>query len=105
MSFLKKLTGIFSPSSPKAEEGVYWIYVQCNRCGEKLRARVNLFNDLSVDYGEGEVAKAYYCRKVIIGEKLCFQPIEVTLSFDSNYKLVDQQISGGKLISKENYGV
>ena len=49
MKFFDNIVKYFS--SPRGgDEGVYWVYVRCNQCGEPLRARVNLYNDLSVDY-------------------------------------------------------
>jgi hypothetical protein len=99
MSFLKRLASLLSPAPPQAP--TYWIYARCNRCEEPLRARVNLNNDLSVEY-DGD-RTTYYCRKVLLGEKLCFQQVEVHLTFDSNRKLLDGQISGGRFISEEEY--
>jgi hypothetical protein len=37
---------------------------------------------------------------VLIGEKLCFQPVELSLTFDKGRKLVKQSISGGKYIDQ-----
>jgi hypothetical protein len=40
---------------------------------------------------------------VLIGEKLCYQPIELRLTFDKNHKLVSQEIHGGKFIDEGEY--
>jgi hypothetical protein len=104
MGIFKKLSEMFSSSG--RNEGVsYWYSVKCNRCGEQIRARVDLRNDLSVFYGDEEEAGAsapqgYYCRKVIIGENLCFQKIEVELTFDNNRKVIDRKISGGVFVDE-----
>jgi hypothetical protein len=106
MGLLKRLSGLLSPagrSSEKREGGVYWVFVQCNRCGEQLRARVNMFNDLSINYGEQEGDTTYFCRKTLIGNQQCFQRIEVELTFDSQRHLLDRQISGGKFITEAEY--
>lgn len=100
MSFLKKISRMFA-SPPRSEESGYWIYARCNRCGEALRSRVDLYNELSLDY-EDETP-VYFCRKVLIGESRCFQPIEVWLKFDQSRKLISSEISGGELISAEEY--
>ncbi len=105
MGFFKKLASMFSPTSqPNSWE--YWINVKCNRCGEVIRARVDLRNDLSIDYGVsdddgdatsgGTGAVTYFCRKVLIGEQRCYQPIEVTLTFDKNHHLINRKVSGGQ---------
>ena len=99
MSFLKKLGNIFSSSSSQSDRILY-LYVQCSRCGEKLQARVDTWNELTPDYdGNSDNPSSYFCRKVLVGEKLCFQPVELSLTFDKNRKLVKQEITGGKFIN------
>ena len=95
MSFFKKLSNLFS--SPKASNNrVYWVTVKCNRCGEIIIARVDLVNDLSIDYGESDKGTSYICRKTLMGEERCFQRVDVKLMFDANRKLIDREISGGQ---------
>ena len=100
MGFLKKLSKIISSPDDK---NVYWVYVRCNRCGERLHSRVNLWNDLSIEYGDGEGMDSYYCRKVLMGGGHCFQKIEVSLAFDKDFQVIDQQIQGGQFISEQDY--
>lgn len=103
MSFLKNFGKIFSSRPPDSARAIY-LYVQCTKCGEKLKARVDTFNELTPDFdGNSDQPSSYFCRKVLIGEKLCYQPIELRLKFDKNHKLLDQQISGGKFISEEEF--
>lgn len=102
MSFLKKISDLFS-SSGSSDDNAYWLYVKCKRCGEKIRTRVDLHNDLSVDYGDGGEETTYLCRKVLMGQELCFQRIEVQLTFDQHRKLIDREISGGDFITEEEY--
>jgi hypothetical protein len=103
MSFLKNLGRIFSsPSVDKSR--ILYLYVQCSRCGERLQARVDTWNELTPDYeGNSDDASSYFCRKVLVGEKLCFQPVELRLMFDKNRKLVNQEITGGKYIEKAEF--
>ena len=102
MGFFEKLSKIFAPVA-KEDANAIWIYVKCNRCGEKLRARVSTRSELSPDFGNSDDATSYYCRKVLIGENLCFQQIEVNLKFDTKYRLKDKQINGGEFITHEEY--
>jgi len=102
MTFLKKLNSLLS-SSIRAGREAYWLYVRCARCGEKLCTRVNLYNDLSIDYGEKEDQNTYVCRKTLVGDQHCFQRIEIKLTFDANRKLIDKEIVGGEFISAEKY--
>lgn len=100
MGILKQFSRLLNP--PKREEqDAYWVYTRCKRCGEQIRTRVNLSNDLSAEY-DGENT-FYNCRKMLIGEGRCFQQIEVHLKFDGARKLLDQEISGGEFISAAEY--
>jgi hypothetical protein len=100
MSFFKKIAQIVSPP---ADSNVYWVYAKCNRCGETLRARINLNNDLSIIYGDKQSKDTYFCRKVIMGTDKCFQRIEVELTFDKNRKLLNREIQGGRFMDEKEY--
>ena len=102
MGFLKKITDFFTATGSGGAPA-YWLYVQCDRCGEKIKVRVNLHSDLSIRYGEKDEGDTYFCRKMIIGNQRCFQKIEVEMSFDRNKKLKDRQVSGGQFISEEEF--
>jgi hypothetical protein len=103
MNIFKKLGNII-PKPPSKEDRALYLYVQCNQCGEKLRARVDSWNELTPEYdGKSDEPTSYFCRKVLIGENLCYQQIELRLTFDKNHKLVSQEIQGGKFIDQEAY--
>ena len=91
MGFLKKL---FSGGDAKPEKRYYTFYVKCNRCGEVIEGRVDLDNDLSLDY-EGDNT-VYFVRKGLLGNNRCFQQIEVEMKFTSNRELIEQQVTGGQ---------
>lgn len=95
MSFLQKLFG-GSSSSPKPEKRYYTFMVKCKRCGELVEGRVDMENDLSVEYEEdGDV---YYARKVLMGENHCFQRMEVELKFTDKRGLIEKQVVGGEFV-------
>ena len=94
MDFLRKLLG-GGPASP-LERG-YMFAVKCSRCGEVLPGRVDLANDLSVEY-DGDSA-VYFARKVLMGSGgQCFQRIEVELKFGADHRLLDRQVHGGQFV-------
>ncbi len=93
MNLLQKLFGGSSASPQKHE---YTFSVKCLRCGEVIQGRVNLDNDLSVEYEDG--GDVYYARKVLMGENKCFQRMEVELKFTSSRELLEQHITGGEFI-------
>lgn len=100
MSFFKKIAQIVSPP---ADSNVYWVYAKCNRCGEPVRARINLSNDLSINYGDKKSDDKFFCRKVIMGTGKCFQRIEVELTFNKNRNLLNREIQGGQFIDADDF--
>lgn len=92
---LLKLVGI-GQSSASSDRGVYY-YVRCDRCGEKLRLRVDPYWDLGTTDGGG-----FSVTKHLIGQK-CFRTIEVTLTFDDKRQESERDITGGKFITAEEY--
>lgn len=96
MNFFQKLFG-GSSSSPKPEKRYYTFKVKCKRCGELIEGRIDLDNDLSVEYDENG-GEMYRVRKVLMGENRCFQRVEAVFEFTSKRVLVEQQISGGEFV-------
>jgi hypothetical protein len=90
MNLLQKL---FGSSSAGPQKHDYTFSVKCLRCGEIIQGRVNLDNDLSVEYEDG--GDVYYARKILMGENKCFQRMEVELKFTSSRELFEQHITGG----------
>lgn len=103
MGFFKNLRKVLSSPPPRTDRAMY-LYVQCSKCGEKLRARVDVWNELTPEYdGKSDDAASYFCRKVLVGEKMCYQPIELRLKFDKNHKLTDKTIMGGRFIEQADF--
>lgn len=92
MNFLKKL---FDPR-PAYKKEYYTFNVKCNRCGEIITGRIDLDNDLSVEYEEG--GDVFHARKVLMGENKCFQRIEVNFKFNPDRQLTEQDILGGEFV-------
>jgi len=98
VKFIKKISSLFTGSGEDDSGRSLWISVQCDRCGEAIRTRIDLNHDLTAEYGEGEREGTYFCRKVLIGKQGCYVPIEVLLKFDGTRCLVERQITGGKFM-------
>lgn len=104
MGFLKKLSSLLSGGGAREDNGnIHREYVRCKRCGEKLLVRVDLRNELTPTYEEGE--GAYYVRKGLVGsgKARCFQTIEVELYFDANRQFVSRYVTGGEFITREEF--
>ncbi len=93
MGFLKRL---FGGGTARPEKRYYVFHVKCDRCGEVIEGRVDLDNDLSLDY-EGDNT-VYFVRKVLIGDNLCFQQMEVEMKFTPDRELIERQATGGKFV-------
>lgn len=101
MRLLEKFSSLFRGA---AQANRYHdIYVRCNRCGEKLRVRVDMHNELSPEYGSSDNPSGYTCRKVAVGENRCFQSIEIVLKFDAKRCLLEKEIVGGDFLTEEEY--
>lgn len=101
MGFLKKL---FSGTPAKATKRYYTFNVKCNRCGEIIEGRIDLDNDLSIEYEDNR--EVYISHKGLIGsgENRCFQQINVELKFSSTKAMIDEQIQGGTFVEETNVG-
>ena len=95
MSFFKNLFG--GGGTAKHEKRYYTFNVKCNRCGEIIEGRVDLDNDLSLDYDGDQTV--YFVRKGLVGNNRCFQQIEVELKFNSSRQILEQQATGGQFVS------
>ncbi len=97
MGFFKKLIQAVSLSGPNnPADFTIMLQAKCSRCGEIIPARINLNNELSAN--DTDLPGAYFCRKVLIGEKRCFQAIEIELTFNQQRKIIHRQISGGTFV-------
>jgi hypothetical protein len=95
MNFFKKL---FTP--PPSNSGKFHVFaVKCSRCGEVVHGQVNVNNDPSREYDEE--GKSYFiCRKVLMGNQMCFQRIEAIFKFNEDRGLLDRQITGGEFVDE-----
>ena len=101
MSFLRRLFGSLFRSGGARSSGdpnAVYIHVRCRFCKEAIRVRLNRTSDLSPDDDSG----GFVVRKSIVGQK-CFRRIEVDLAFDRNYRLVSEDVTGGTMITAEEW--
>jgi lysyl-tRNA synthetase class I len=91
MSFFKNL---LNPQKP--QKSYYTFKVKCNRCGEIIEGRVDLDNDLSIEYEDKR--EVYIVRKGIMGSGRCFQQINVELKFSSTRAVIGEEVQGGVFV-------
>lgn len=97
MSFLKKLFGgDGSKRSAGADDQGFFLYVQCDQCGAKVRLRVHKQHELNyTDDG-------YVWVKTIIDSR-CFRPMPTVVHFDHSYNVVSSELEGGRYISRDEF--
>ena len=97
MGFLDSMKSLLGGGEGQDKTG-YYVYVRCNRCGEAIKTRIDMRNDLS-RLEEG----GFVVHKMMVGSQRCFERIEVALAFDDNRKLVDRKIAHGEFITREEF--
>lgn len=97
MDFFKRLFASLSAPAGGADARYRPLAARCARCGEVIHGRVDLANDLSAEYDDAG-RTTYVCRKVLLGQARCFQTVEIRLTFDANYTLLDRAITGGAFV-------
>ena len=93
MGFLKNL---FGGAPAKPEKHYYTFNVKCKRCGEIIEGRVDLDNDLSVEYEDNR--EVYIVHKGLLGSGRCFQQIEVEIKFSSTRAVIEESAQGGTIV-------
>jgi hypothetical protein len=97
MGFFDSLKSLFRGGGAPQDEA-FWIYVRCRRCGEVIKTRLDLLNSLALNDEGG-----YTASKTLVGNHLCFERIEVTLTFDENRRLINREILRGDFITAEQF--
>jgi len=97
MGLLSQLGRLFRPPRQGFESRFHHFMVRCNRCGELIDAKINIYNDPSIEYGEDGKA-TYFCRKILMGTGKCYQQMEVTFLLDKDRKVLERSISGGVFV-------
>jgi hypothetical protein len=97
MGFLDSMKSLLSGGEGQDRTG-YYVYVRCRRCGEAIKTRIDMRNDLSHREEGG-----FMVHKTLVGSQRCFERVEVSLTFDENRKLIDQEITRGDFITREEF--
>ena len=100
MGFLKKLAQfLVGPGGSTTDPYGIHFYVKCDHCGDVVHVRADRRNDLTRVYGsEG----SFLWKKEIIDGR-CFRMIEAEVVFDSQYRPVSQEITGGHFVTQQEY--
>lgn len=108
MGILDSIKSLFSSTGGAASSGVdsdkraMYFYVSCNACGEKIRVRVDMYNDLAQEFDSKERVSGYVLNKDVLGSK-CFKLMRLHLQMDPSRRLIAKSIENGTFITKEQY--
>ncbi len=105
MGFLDRLSALFSgkrDSSSDSDGRAVYFYVKCSSCGEKIRVRVDMFNDLAQEFDDNDRTSGYTLEKDVLGNN-CFRLMHLHVAFDSSKRIVEKSVTNGVLITKEEF--
>ena len=89
-------------ASAGRDDGIY-LYVRCDRCGDRVRVRLNPTSELQQEFSEsGDAVRGYFVRKMVVDQR-CFRPIEVRLQFDAGRRERSREIDGGTFLTREEF--
>ncbi len=102
MGFMNTLRHIFgggsSGSTGSGDPYGLWYHFRCDRCGSVVRIRADRRNDLNREEGPA----TYILRKDVM-DNTCFQLMHAELWLGDSYSVVTADVSGGKLITQDEY--
>ena len=91
MGFFKKLFN--KEPKPYVDKRGMYFHVDCNRCNEILKVRIDRQYDLNNEGG------TYRWRKTLVCPK-CYAKMETEMTFNGNYDVASQEITGGKYVEE-----
>lgn len=95
MDFLKRF---FGGGGSAADDGMtVMVYIKITRTGEIVPLRLRRGYDISQS-DDGR----HFARKLVMGKR-SFERVEAELYFNAQGKVVDAELSGGELVSAEEY--
>jgi hypothetical protein len=89
------------PAAPADDPNGVWFHFSCDRCGSVVRVRADRRNDFNrAESGSGP--SDLLLRKEVMDNK-CFQLMHAEIWTDGSYQAVHADVTGGKLITAEEY--
>jgi len=100
VSFLARLFG--RGGAPAEAGNILWLYVRCDRCGEKIRVRLNRNTDAQQEYDESGRPSHYHLRKEILGNR-CPNLMSVETQLDNAGRVVEQHAERCIVINEQEF--
>jgi hypothetical protein len=108
LGFLARLINKFRGVAPSQDEesilvtkDAVWVYLTCDRCGEKLALRLRKSSEIQREEA-GSRDYQMFINKTVVGND-CFNRMQLRLEFDGMYRVVNKQLQNGTFITKSEY--
>jgi len=99
MGLFDKLKNVFAGAGNDSK--LIEVFIEDKKCGNQMKLILRKSYDIQKVYEEQREA-AYEIKKVVICDN-CYNKINLSMQFDKNYNIINQNIEDGKIISKEEY--
>jgi len=100
MKWWQRISSLFSRRVARGKADIYYIFLRCSNCGQKLKICVHPEADLIRGYSDEE--PAYVLRKEALDGR-CFHLIGVCINYDENLNELSRQIEGGEFITEGEF--
>jgi hypothetical protein len=98
MSWWGRLFGIHKTNNAR----IIHIYARCHRCQSPVHVRLDVFNDLAVEYNQRGDVSGYVVRKVLMDTK-CFRAMPAEIWFDAQRNETQRTLEGGEFIDADTF--
>lgn len=88
--------------SNTADNRILHLYVECNHCHTPVHVRVDVYNDLALEYDNHEHAVGYVLRKEIMDAR-CFRLMHAEILFDTERRETRRMVEGGVFVDESVY--
>ena len=102
MGILDSIKSIFSGGGGSSGDRGTYFYIKCKNCGEKIRVRVDTFNEPAQDIDDNEKVTGFTLDKDVMGNN-CFKMMRLHVAFDTGRRITEQSVENGTLISRQEY--
>jgi len=98
MMWLRRLLG----GGNNNDSRILHLYVACNHCHTPVHVRVDLYNDLTLEYDDREQAVGFVLRKEIMDAR-CFRLMHAEILFDTTRRETRRTVEGGVFVDESVY--
>ena len=101
-SIAELIQRIFVPCETEDHSGApaLLITIECEQCGELIRARIDKAHELQDIYGDDDRPVGYLLVKELVGAN-CQNVVRLKMEFDKHQRPTNLEVTGGELVHME----